>query len=1394
MGSMTDIRLRDIRAHEGSQARAWEELAYQLRPTPGDGHVETRKTRAPDGGVEWYELYEDGHQEGFQAKFNENLENALGGMLESVKTVAAKRPNMTHLTFIVPYDFTDAASERSKSDQDRWDDAVKRWKKDVDGAARLTFGVTRAGDIVDALLRPNQAGRRAYWFGEVELTANWLSQRWTEARSVAGDRYTPEADTASKVQSALDAVCAGQPFRNRVNDLITQTELAYRQDRGIWDTKWQVVADHLMALQVVRERALEPTNLEGDDLPIFEIDFESISECAENLIAIARDRSMALPSYEQRNLNRALTAADALRRFSSGALPNLYRARAVAIEGAAGQGKTHALIHRAKLMLDRDAPAVVVMGQRVKDGNWWPALSGALGGLQGTSDDFLQALDSLAEANGGRAVIMIDALNEAQDPRMWRNELPALLTQMRNYPHLALIVSYRTDYRDVIDPPTELLRINHPGLAGHEREALASYCSLYKIPVPTHAALDSDCTSPLFLRMYCAVIAGGVGDNTDPPSRSTLFARFAQLQSARVRDHLQLPPTSTVVSDALSAMADRLLANRGQAVARANVEPALDALLPGRLWPNTLFHRLVSEGLVEVRPDYDGVESVSFPFQAYSEHLLADRFLELAANRRPSWIARNFARVLRRPKTTMPPLVAKELRNNQWLWRAMSVLLPEKHNVELIDLVPDQATDYRMRESIRESLIERTAASFGVRALALLEGELDLDGQEWVDTVLSLAPRIAHPANSDWLHSRLTVQVMADRDATWSIDAFQADDDSPAFARLAAWADDGAPTAPIEQVRLVTLALMWLLTSPNRFLRDRASKCLVALLARHLVAAEPLLAAAQEADDLYVQERVLTCVYGAVMVGGDHDLPATKHVVHALEKWHKSGLPIHVIARDSARGAVAWAHGRGVAKSALLESFSPTYGAAAPDEPPTAEELEERYGHVKDHDGHIVDWRAESILLSCLDWYGDFNKYVVKSDVEFFSRFPLSGPPPTEKYNDPNGHVDSDWAGRWIANRAIELGWTPARFDEFERNHDLHKGREGHKAERFGKKYQWIAHHELLARLADNFHPAYESWNPDPMVYEGPWPWYGRDFDPSLPPSVRIRESNICEVESREGHEWAGLISPALDPSTPAKEWVANVDDLPTATSMFEPIDESGRRWVAIQRYSTWNRENSQHKGITKRELDVFFLQFSWLAPRGQGQDLHDLIVERGLSGRWMPDVKRTHTQYLGEQEWAPIVFTASAVGDDLDIPSLLLSRGLEVRPAVEQYLWEGNVLDCSLDASVDFYTPTSELLGGAHWVGHTAEWRDDDGVVAKTVRIDDGENGQDVLLVNPDWLDGRLRDLDAELVIGTLSEKHAVSKDENPRSMAFSDIWYVAAVTPGEPVRLTGPLINVRD
>jgi len=59
---------------------------------------------------------------------------------------------------------------------------------------------------------------------------------------------------------------------------------------------------------------------------------------------------------------------------------------------------------------------------------------------------------------------------------------------------------------------------------------------------------------------------------------------------------------------------------------------------------------------------------------------------------------------------------------------------------------------------------------------------------------------------------------------------------------------------------------------------------------------------------------------------------------------------------------------------------------------------------------------------------------------------------------------------RYILRRALELGWTADRFGLFDRSDiGYDGGRSAAKAERIGKKYQWIAYHEMLAFISDHF-------------------------------------------------------------------------------------------------------------------------------------------------------------------------------------------------------------------------------------------------------------------------------------------------------------------------------------
>jgi hypothetical protein len=136
----------------------------------------------------------------------------------------------------------------------------------------------------------------------------------------------------------------------------------------------------------------------------------------------------------------------------------------------------------------------------------------------------------------------------------------------------------------------------------------------------------------------------------------------------------------------------------------------------------------------------------------------------------------------------------------------------------------------------------------------------------------------------------------------------------------------------------------------------------------------------------------------------------------------------------------------------------------------------------------------------------------------------------------------------------------------------------------------------------------------------------------------------------------------------------------------------------------------------------------------------------------------------------------------------------IEPRPAVESYLWEGSTLDCSIDESVDFNAPTPELLGSARWVGHRAEWTVGGQVIARSIEVPDGENGHDVVLADADWLTTRLHELSADIVIGALSERHALPLDDDHfQHMAYSDVWYVGLVTSDADVRDVGPLLRVR-
>ena len=134
---------------------------------------------------------------------------------------------------------------------------------------------------------------------------------------------------------------------------------------------------------------------------------------------------------------------------------------------------------------------------------------------------------------------------------------------------------------------------------------------------------------------------------------------------------------------------------------------------------------------------------------------------------------------------------------------------------------------------------------------------------------------------------------------------------------------------------------------------------------------------------------------------------------------------------------------------------------------------------IEQHEQRIEALRQELMSTLTEDY---------RSEMESILQAKSGGPP----------RFDVRAIQRYVLWRVFDLEWTIERFGEFDRFSIGDHGRSANKPERMGKKYQWIAYHEILAYLSDHYQYREPSFNDEgDRQYEGPWQLHVRDIDPS---------------------------------------------------------------------------------------------------------------------------------------------------------------------------------------------------------------------------------------------------------------------------------------------------------
>lgn len=1344
MPAHSDLDFHRLRAHRGSQAFGFEELLRQsliLDPPAGCQRLE-HKGAGADGGVEVLAHMADGSAVGYQSKyFIETFAAAqIAQIRESFRQALTAYPQMTRYVVAIPRNLSGSPGRQSM--RRRWDEFAAAAVDEAIAVGRtLDIELWDASALTARLLRndPRHAGLRLFFFDDLVLTENWHRDRFAATRAELADRYLPDDHVDVEAQSLLDLISRNGNFTGRVKRLqaawreTSATFDALRRTAGQtgqgrhWTSLGEIIRAGMAAAQSIDVMAPCPMDLsllrasakalhsDPASHAVFN-DFETIRVGAEDDSARTRWRHL------EYKFDDALdTVHTNLSNIDSTALTTPR----VLIVGEAGAGKSHSLAHMVNRQIASGGSAVLFLGQQFSAGDPRAQMMARLGLPSLSFDVLLGALNACALASGLPSLIVIDALNEAESPHLWSTSLAGLAADIARFPALGLVVSCRDVYEERCIPShLDITRHQHFGFEGDAAAAAKTYLDRHGIDRPAAPFLDPAFTNPLFLSTCVRrlVAEGKAAFPTGLEGITRLFDFWLEGVEASLarRGYVRIVQGDGRLRASLRRFADQLaLEGRDQLPmqqARELFERGMASYAVSGPEDELLF-RLVAEGVLRRDPGSNGEEeTVAFTFQRFSDHFIAEAVLRL--NDTPAALAAAL-----RPGGDFHHLVDGDPWDGMGVQEALTTQVPERFGVELPDLEPGFAEAAQLgRLPWLDSLRWRAPGATSKRTIEIFES-LRASRAEYDNSYASILLQAGtvpgHALNADHLNDRLAAMTLPERDAEWAAAFHWAmSEDAPAETLLD-WAENArTDLADPERVRLALIILIWLLLSPNRHLRDRATKAITSLFLRSPGQIAPAIRRFADVDDPYVRERLFAAALGATL--HLHDQKAAVSTAAAAVDAAVFSRPLverHVYVRRYAQGIIEAAAARGWASEDMLKRARPPYNSEPivdwptwddlrPHDPEAREILWSTVGHVPapdEHPPHLVGdfgrytmggtiddfsaaertsnkpltigderatflskvraaggdieglletaqaahdardalWRRRSLedIRQLMVGSGSDQSAEDKSieaaaneTLDAFlkalpaelSDFPYSRDPFRSHRDDDIPTFSRAQAQRWVAARAIALGWKKDLHSEIERLTSRYGGRNDHAVERLGKKYQWIAFHELVGALADRHWQL--SWRKRPIVMVRVEDVRDLDIDPSFfepkPADKPPAGLPILGLPEQNVQQPAGVDE--------AISWARSADGHPDPSQVVEGRDTQDQRWWLIDH---WLRDRDYMEKM-QSEQPVATGQWSIdliVLAHADAPKLHQLLAKRHLNNIDFVDRDERRGRLFGE-------------------------------------------------------------------------------------------------------------------------------------------------------------------
>lgn len=553
----------------------------------------------------------------------------------------------------------------------------------------------------------------------------------------------------------------------------------------------------------------------------------------------------------------------------------------VAVMADAGWGKTHLAASLLQHCEGRRKGGILLLAKDLGENSDFNALIRQVvlpGGRSfSNAEELLVALHEFGSRQQCRVPLIVDGLNESQNPSAWKDIIARLLVLLERYRNVLLVVTFRTGYCSSwrhsgisyfgdVNPSVRFvykdfclpkgIHCLEASLSHDFHDLVKRYFKYYHIVY--RGVVPHILHHPLTLRLFCDATNRdrrvAVHPGSLPSDMSSVFNAFCESAAKHIEEHapMNFRRRACEYRDRIRNIGKLLWENDNRFASVDKLKqqfPVTDSS-----WENDWSNVLSQEGLILTRHDWKEPNNVVFEaaYDAFGGYLIADYLTTQFSHNFKEFLSD--ASFQKNVVEGGHPLSEDILSFLTWLY-------PLKNHAEMLfDIAPESIRERVLKKTLdcdERHLNGKTLEAFREEAKSNIEFAKRCYGKAW-SRLFDLDSHL----NAKFLDSILTDLPPVTRDERWGLWLFN--NRREMFPRLDNILNQVSQVAEAF-VESVFILCKWLLGSVVISIRDRASRLLVLLGERY---PEKVLALVSDSfwnNDPYIVERLTAIAYGILM-------------------------------------------------------------------------------------------------------------------------------------------------------------------------------------------------------------------------------------------------------------------------------------------------------------------------------------------------------------------------------------------------------------------------------------------------------------------------------------------------------------------------------------------------